>query len=289
MMKINTKANTITSESPAVKAFLKNAKQYPLLTEEEVIELVNKANKGDIQARNKVINSNLLFMFSVCNKFANKENVLDLVGEATEGMIMAIERFDTTRGIKFISFAVHYIGMKITKYYMDIYPSVKKTNNRVYCYKVNKIVNEFYQKEHREPSVEELKDILENEYEMVVQDISYLYNVRVNSIDTQLEDSDDTQETVGEFAVKNSSINEYEHEIEENDMQRKVNTLLSVLTPREELIIKMAYGLGEWKNDTQNDIQIGNKIGVCPERIRQLKAQAVLKMKNSQTKLRAIV
>ena len=143
-----------------LKSYYEDIRRYPLLTKEEEYNLFEKYYNGSNfekeKAREKIINHNLRFVVSVAKKYANNENILDVIEEGTMGLIEALESFDYTKGYKFISYAVHYIRRAINQYRVEYDDLVKKTNYNKTFHLMTKTKNEFIQQNHRQPTLEEL-------------------------------------------------------------------------------------------------------------------------------------
>jgi len=273
-----TTANTIV-RTPAVTSFLADARKYPILPEEEITANIKLAKQGDVAARHKVINSYLMFMFSLCTKFAKGDEALELVSLASIGTDKAIDSFDATKGFKFISYAVHYMRMEISEYYRTIHPMIRTSNNAKIGSKANKIAEQFYQSEMRMPSEEELIEALEAEYGIVIKDKRDVASVKVSSISEQVGDEDATAEEVGEFAEVSATTNEFVAVAEQEEKSRAAHLFLSTLNARDANIMKMIFGIDEWENNPQAEESIADRYGLTAERVRQIKETTLARLR----------
>jgi len=258
---INTTIATTTYRTSATNAFLADARRYELLSEEEIVNLISKAKQGDIVAQNKIVNHNLRFIFSLCNCFAKGDEVLDLVSLATIGMIKAIDSFDATRGFKFLSYAVHYMRLEISEYFRTTAPMIEVTNSAKIGSKAKKIADKFYQQEMRMPSEEEIIDLLDSEYGIKINDKRDVMNANVSSINEQIGEEGETAEEIGEVAMLTASTNDYEEIENEEYDKRIVNLFLSTLSVRDANIMKMIFGVCEWKDNPQTEESVAEKYG----------------------------
>lgn len=281
---VTTTANTI-ERTPAVTAFLASARKYPILSEEEIVANINLAKQGNLAARHKVTNSYLLFMFSLCTKFAKGDEALGLVSLATIGVDKAIDSFDATLGYKFISYAVHYMRMEISDYFRTINPMIRTTNNAKIGSKANKAAERFYQQEMRMPSEDELIEMLESEYGIEIKDKRDVVSAKISSISEQVAD-DATAEEIGEFAEVSASTNDFVAVAEKEQNSRTAHLFLSTLSVRDASIMKMLFGLDEWEDNAQSEEAVAERYGLTSERVRQIKEAS---LKSLRSRKRAVL
>lgn len=260
-----------------VSAYLNDIRNYNVLTPAEEEDCVKKAQQGDIKARNMLIESNQRYIFAVAKKYASGDDLMDLVSEGNNGLQMAIEKFDLSRGMRFLSFAKYYVKRSMLSYKNNDEMLIKKSNNAKTSYKLEKIQNDFFFQNGRYPSVDEVKELFKDNHNIEIDDDSDLYDVRVNSINSPYSnDDEDSFEDSSEFTTKTSSMNSYVEESNNDYIKTMVASLLDTLNERDRTIIKMAFGIDNYKEF--NNIEIGEALGYSAERIRQLKAAAIAKM-----------
>lgn len=265
-----------------LKSYYEDIRRYPLLTKEEEYNLFEKYYNGSNfekeKAREKIINHNLRFVVSVAKKYANNENILDVIEEGTMGLIEALESFDYTKGYKFISYAVHYIRRAINQYRVEYDDLVKKTNYNKTFHLMTKTKNEFIQQNHRQPTLEELKDLLNEKYDASIKNECDVMDIQTVSIDVNFDSDDDMHgDEYSEYNKFTANDNDCELFINNQYIKELVSSMVSELPNREQIIIKMSFGID---NNKEYDIQeIGELLGISGERVRQLKFEAIDKMK----------
>jgi RNA polymerase primary sigma factor len=261
-----------------INNYLKEINKYKVLTASEEADLVKKMREGDEKAKETLINANQRFVYAVAKRYANDDNILDLVDEGNMGLMMALETFDETKGNRFLSYAIWYIKREINAYLNNENLLVRKTNNTKTVYKIAKIRSKFYSEHNRYPDVDELSELLESEYGLKIKDKTDLFDVTTTSIDMCYDDEDSRAfENSPYFTERTSVDNEYETISNKEHSSSVSGQLLSLLTEREQVIVKMAFGIGYNKEYT--NAEIAEEIGMSSERVRQLKNTALDKMK----------
>lgn len=272
MKTIVTRESRYTERTPEVEMFLRDARRYTPHTIAEQKDLCLKAKAGDKKAQDELIHSNLLFMFSVCQKYANGNGVLDLLGAATIGMINAIRCYDVNQGVAFLSYAVRAMQDEILQVINTDNLVVNKGESKLRA-KITKLRDAFYQSAERYPTDGEMVAILEaegiysNEYQMNPSSISYLSDV--------IGDDDATREECGEIAVATASRNDGEDIIQRSDSRIQLIRLIDKLSESERDVIECLYGI---YGDEMPIELVAAKRGVSVERIRQIKSLAIAKM-----------
>ena len=274
-MKPFVKEHKITSaESESFKQYLMEISKMPLLSIEEELEYAMRAKDGDEVAFRILIESNLRFVVSVAKQSVDRFNKLeDLINEGNLGLIKAGRRYDPTRGFKFISYAVWWIRQKINEYKNENSRLIRLPGNKIS--QVNKLktaMNTLEQNLDREPSTIEIAEYMEIDAN-IVNHILELQKSNVNSLDKPM---DEDGYSLLEVIPINDNSNT-DNKLNTNDKNQLVKNLLGSLKPREELIIRLCYGLGEHKEMTLNDI--GDMVGVSREAIRQIRDKTLKKLK----------
>jgi RNA polymerase primary sigma factor len=264
--------------SQIMDAYYNDIRKYPQMSRATEIEVFNRLKNGDEKAREEIINANLRFVVSVAKKYVRKdEDLPDFINEGNIGLMEAIEKFDLERDVKFITFAVHYIEKKICEYQLD-QPMIYQTNLNKTVYLLSKIKAKFLQQEMREPTSQEIIEILRNEYETEIFDEKDVYNLTIDSLDMNIDDDVDGFQINNEFDKKYYLNNYIESEIDKQYNKDYINKLMFILTNIERDIIKLYFGIGIDKDYTISEIS--NITGYVPERIRQIVESSILLMKS---------
>lgn len=241
-----------------------------------------KAEKAE--ARKIIIEGNQRFVVSVARAYATNNNLMDLINEGNIGLMEAVDAFDPNvkvngKTVKFITFAVHYIRRAINQFKVNNDAIVKKNNISKTYHVLSRARNKFLQENGRQPTTDELKDLVNKEYDLKINDSADMLDLRVTYIDENASDDDDDA-NIADLATFNSysaNGNGYER-TESNDYNKAmVTSLLKVLTPREQKIIKMAFGIGEYRELTNDEI--AERIGLTTERIRQMRTSIMKRLR----------
>jgi RNA polymerase primary sigma factor len=263
-------------EALSVDKYLHEISKEDLLTAEQEVELARKIKKGDEQAMEKLIRANLRFVVSVAKQYQNQGLSLpDLINEGNLGLIKAAKRFDETRGFKFISYAVWWIRQSILQALAEQARIVRLPLNKIGSInKINKALAELEQKHEREPSINEIAKTLEIAPEEIKE--AFKNSSKPLSMDAPLnEEEEDSM-----YEVLESSENPTPDETLLNEsLNREIERALSSLTDREAKIIRLYYGLNNKHPFTLEEI--GEKINLTRERVRQIKEKAIKRLKHT--------
>ena len=274
------KAAIITKQTPEIEAYLRSIRKYQPLTQEEEKEVFRMYHSNDPVAKEKAIatlvNANQRFIFSLAKDYAkgDETKVLDYVNEGSIGIINAIEKFDQTRGFKFISFAVWYIRQAMTNYAQTTDLFLRKSNNAKIGNNVLKIRTAFFQENHREPTTDEIKEALAKKGIKIKEDKD-LEDVVRNSIDSVWGD-ESTFENNPRYIQYSAIQNEYEKEMDDEDNKSVVGKLLKNLDERSQLVIKQLFGIG-YENPIDIEV-VAEHLGLTPTRVGQIKNAALKKL-----------
>ncbi len=273
--------NKITSrESLALDKYLNDIGKIPMLNAEEEAVLARKIREGDEAALEKMTKSNLRFVVSVAKQYQNQGlSLSDLINEGNVGLMKAAKRFDETKGFKFISYAVWWIRQSILQAIVEYSRLVRLPLNKVGSYnKVNEAYLSFVQEFEREPTNEELADLLD----MTPKEISNMLkgNGRHVSFDAPLssEEGDSTMLDV----VPSEETMSPDNTLMEQSLKEEVQQGLSILSPREVEVLSSYYGLNGYKALTLEEI--GELYGLTRERVRQIKERAIRRLRKSYNK-----
>jgi RNA polymerase primary sigma factor len=265
-------------ESASLEKYLHDISKEQMVTPQEEVELAQKIRNGDADALNRLTRANLRFVVSVAKQYQNQGLGLpDLINEGNLGLIKAAQRFDETKGFKFISYAVWWIRQSILQSIAEQSRLVRLPLNQIGTLnKVRKSFSKLEQDFQREPSAEELAQLL-NFSTNHITDVMRV-SARPVSIDAPLDSSDDSSTLLD--ILENDSVNTDTSMIQES-MTEDINRYLSVLSPKEIQIVKMFFGIGHTHNMSLDEISL--KVQLTRERVRQIKEGALRKLKSNRS------
>jgi RNA polymerase primary sigma factor len=274
-LKITTKITN--RDSFSIDKYLNEIAKLPLIKEEEEVELARRIRKGDQVALDKLTKSNLRFVVSVAKQYQNQGLSLnDLINEGNIGLIKAATKFDETKGFKFISYAVWWIRQSILQALVEQTRLVRLPMNKAtFINKINKASNDFEQKNEREPSEDELAEIME----VKIDDINLLKSCFSTHLSTDQPMNEDDNTTAGD-QLTDDSVPKPDDHLNEVAFLRQIDRILHSLTEREMLIIQYYFGLNKFHQHYSLD-EIGDKMSLTRERVRQLKDKSLKKIRNS--------
>ncbi|HEX4888489.1 MAG TPA: sigma-70 family RNA polymerase sigma factor [Luteibaculaceae bacterium] len=265
-------------ETASLDKYLQEIGKVELITAEEEVELARRIKKGDQKALEKLTKANLRFVVSVSKQYQNQGLTLpDLINEGNLGLIKAAQRFDETRGFKFISYAVWWIRQSILQALAEQSRIVRLPLNKIGSInKVNKAYSDLEQRLERPPTPEELA----NELEMTVEEVKQsLKNAgRHVSMDAPLKDGDDSSSTMYDVLSSSESPSP-ETELIHDSLRKEIERSLSTLTAREADVVRLYFGLSGQHPMTLEEI--GEKFDLTRERVRQIKEKAIRRLKHT--------
>jgi RNA polymerase primary sigma factor len=262
-------------ESQSLEKYLQEIGKVDLLTPEEEVDLAKRIKQGDQIALEKLTKANLRFVVSVAKQYQNQGlSLSDLINEGNLGLIKAAQRFDETRGFKFISYAVWWIRQSILQALAEQSRIVRLTLNKVGSLnKINKAFSELEQQYEREPSAEELADLLEITTDEVETTLGVA--ARHVSMDAPFVEGEDNSLL---DVLENTAMPGTDQHLEYADsLRREIERSLGTLTDRQADVIKLYFGLGIEHPMSLEDI--GDKFGLTRERVRQIKDKAINKLR----------
>ena len=266
-------------ESKSLDQYLQEIGKVNLLTPDEEVDLAIKIRKGDGDAQEKLVRANLRFVVSVAKQFQNKGLSLgDLINEGNLGLIKAAQRFDETRGFKFISYAVWWIKQGIMQAIAEQSRVVRLPLNRVTdLTKISKAYREFEQEYDRKPSTEELAKILD----MTTDKVSYTLQISGRHIymDAPLKSGDENQNSLMDV-LPNDNQSLPDNGLMKESLKNELANALTILSKRETEVLKLAFGYGVGNKATLEEI--GERFNLTRERIRQIKEKALRKLRSSK-------
>ena len=274
-------SNSITNrESASLDKYLQEIGHEELLTIDEEVELAQRIRKGDKRALERLTKANLRFVVSVAKQYQNQGLSLpDLINEGNVGLIKAAEKFDETRGFKFISYAVWWIRQSILQAIAEQSRLVRLPLNQVGS--VNKIareLNKFEQEHERKPSVDEIAERVDLPEDKIADAMKA--NSRHVSMDAPIADGEDS--SMIDFLAGDSSNTDRELAIE--SLKAEVSRILKLLTDKEQKVLRAFFGIDGSPEMTLDEI--GEKYNLTRERVRQIKEKALRRLRhNTKNKL----
>lgn len=266
-------------ESASLEKYLQEIGHQDLLTADEEVELAQQIKKGDRKALERLTKANLRFVVSVAKQYQNKGLSLpDLINEGNLGLIKAAEKYDETRGFKFISYAVWWIRQSILQAIAEQSRIVRLPLNQVGS--VNRIareLNKFEQENERKPSVEEMADRIDLPEEKIAEEMKI--NTHHVSMDAPFADGEDN--SLLDF-LPNTDSPSTDNVLDQESLRTEIGRVLDVLNDREQKVIKAFFGIGMQEMTLE---EIGDKYNLTRERVRQIKEKAIRRLRyNTKSK-----
>ena len=262
-------------ESASLDKYLQEISKEEMVSAEEEVELAQLIRKGDKKALERLTRANLRFVVSVAKQYQNQGLSLpDLINEGNLGLLKAAERFDETRGFKFISYAVWWIRQSILQAISEQSRIVRLPLNQVGSVnKISREISKFEQENERRPSVHEIADNIDLPQEKI--DDAMNISGRHLSVDAPFSDAED-----GSLldVLINEDIPPTDVSLVSESLKSEIQAALSVLNERERNVIEASYGLGMQELTLE---EIGEKYGLSRERVRQIKEKAIRKLRAS--------
>jgi RNA polymerase primary sigma factor len=266
-------------ENKSLDLYFQEIGKYVLLKPEEEIDLAIKIKKGDMAAQDRLVRANLRFVVSVAKMYQNQGLSLgDLINEGNIGLVKAAQRFDETRGFKFISYAVWWVRQGIMSAIADQSRVVRLPLNRVgNLTKLGKVYRDLEQEFERKPTTEELAKILE----ISSDEVAYILQIssRQVSVDAPFNNGDENKSTLMDV-LHNEEQPMPDRELMNDSLKNEVANILSTLDEREAEVIRLSFGIGSNQKATLEEI--GERFNLTRERIRQIKENALRKLRSSK-------
>ena len=262
-------------ESASLDKYLQEIGREPLIPVDEEVELARRIRHGDRAALEKLVKANLRFVVSVAKQYQNQGLSLPgLIDEGNLGLIKAAEKFDETRGFKFISYAVWWIRQSILQALAEQSRIVRLPLNQVGSLnKINKAYQRFEQEFERKPSAEELAELLDIPVDKIADTLKM--SGRQVSVDAPFVEGEDN--SLIDVMVNEDSPNA-DHSLINESLSREIDRALATLTPREADIIRKFFGIGVPEKTLE---EIGIEFHLTRERVRQIKEKAIRRLKSS--------
>jgi len=263
------------SISDPVRMYLKEIGRIPLLTFDEEIDLAKRVEKGSHEAKKKLINSNLRLVVSIAKKYIGRGlSLLDLIQEGNQGLIRAVEKYDWRRGFKFSTYATWWIRQSVTRAIADQARTIRIPVHMVE--NINRFLRsqrKLMQELGREPTPEEVAKVLGIEPDKALEIIKISQNPA--SLEAPVGDEEDSR--LGDFIHDSSAPTLFDSASREL-LKEQVNQVLSTLTDREKKVLELRFGLDDGRSRTLEEV--GREFKVTRERIRQIEAKALRKLRH---------
>ena len=261
----------------SVRLYLREIGKIPLLSSEEELELAQRVIAGDKKAKDKMAEANMRLVVSIAKRYSGRGlDFLDLIQEGNTGLLRAVEKFDPDKGFKFSTYATWWIRQAITRAIADQARTIRIPVHMVET--INKLLRtqrRMTQELNREPTIEELA----KELEMEPEKIEYVIKIKqdISSLDAGVgRDGDEEESVLGDFIEDEDTISP-EDSATNQLLKEKVQEVLSSLSDREQKIVRMRFGLDTGKSHTLEEV--GQEFAVTRERIRQIEAKALAKLR----------
>ncbi|MCI6160210.1 MAG: RNA polymerase sigma factor RpoD/SigA [Prevotellaceae bacterium] len=269
-------AKSITNrETASLEKYLQEIGHEELISVEEEVELAQRIRKGDRKALEKLTRANLRFVVSVAKQYQNQGlSLSDLINEGNMGLIKAAEKFDETRGFKFISYAVWWIRQSILQAIAEQSRIVRLPLNQVGSVnKINRILNKFEQEYERHPSIEEIAEKTDIPHDKIEDAIKV--NGRHVSMDAPFSDSEENSLL---DVLVNDDAPMADKALVMESLRKEIGRVLQALNERERNIIEAFFGINQPEMTLE---EIGDKYGLTRERVRQIKEKAIRRLRHN--------
>lgn len=262
-------------ECASLEKYLQEIGHENLISTEEEVELAQRIKKGDRKALEKLTKANLRFVVSVAKQYQNQGLSLpDLINEGNVGLIKAAEKFDETRGFKFISYAVWWIRQSILQAIAEQSRIVRLPLNQVGSVnKIKRMMGKFEQEHERQPNIEEIAEEVDLPKEKI-EDAMKAPGRHV-SVDAPLADGEENNLL---DVIANNDSPMADRQLVNESLKEEITQALRTLTEREALVVKAFFGIGEKELSLE---EIGDKYGLTRERVRQIKEKAIRRLRNN--------
>jgi len=267
----------------SVRLYLREIGKIPLLSPEEEAELAQRIVKGDKKAKDKMVESNMRLVVSIAKRYGGRGlDFLDLIQEGNTGLLRAVEKFDPEKGFKFSTYATWWVRQAITRAIADQARTIRIPVHMVETInKVLRTTRKLTSELNREPTNEEIA----KELDMEPDKVDYVMRIKqdIASLDASVgREGDDEDSVLGDF-VEDEERDSPEDSAANQILKEQLSEIIATLTDREQKIIRLRFGIGGGRPHTLEEV--GNEFDVTRERIRQIEAKALSKLrKNKDTK-----
>ena len=273
---------SVTVRNLTVNQYLADINKYPMVTPDEETELAIRIQQGDSQAFQKLVEANLRFVVSVAKQYQGHGlDLSDLINDGNIGLMKAAWKFDSTKGFKFISYAVWWIRQSILQGLSDQGRMVRLPLNQVgNLNKINKAKSSFLQENEREPTAEELAELVDLKPEKIGEAL----RSSGSHLSYDMPFGEDGDGTLLEVLPDNATP-ETDSSLAQESLQSDLEDVMKILAPREREILKLSFGIGCQEKTLE---EIGETFHLTRERVRQLREKAIRKMSRQSVRSRLI-
>ncbi len=258
----------------SVRLYLREIGKIPLLTSEQEVALAKRIEAGDKLAKDQMAEANMRLVVSIAKKYIGRGlDLLDLIQEGNTGLLRAVEKFDYTKGYKFSTYATWWIRQAITRAIADQARTIRIPVHMVET--INKLIRtqrRLVQELGREPLPEEIA----SEMEMDVDKVNHILKIKQDIVSLEAPVGEEDDSRLGDFIEDEDQKTPLENATEQL-LKEQINEVLALLTPREQKILRMRFGLEDGRSHTLEEV--GQEFGVTRERIRQIEAKALAKLR----------
>lgn len=274
--------NQVNSKKNPVKAYFDEIGERPLLTREEEVELAQRIEEGDQEAKEELAVANLRLVISIAKKYRNFGlSFLDLIQEGNVGLMKAVEKFDWRKGYKFSTYATWWIRQAILRAITNRSRTIRvPAHMSELIREINKVERKYIQKHGEEPDAEDLAEELDVKPEKIRH--AKKTAQRTTSLDKPLNDEGTDTNVLGDIMPDNNLPNPEEESLQALLKDQLKQLLHEVLTDRERRVVQLRYGLEDYHPRTLNEV--GKVFGISRERVRQIQKQAINKLKSPKVK-----
>ncbi len=267
-------ASQVSVDDP-VKMYLKDIGKVPLLTAEQEVELAKRILDGDEEAKSKLCEANLRLVISIAKRYTGKNmQFLDLIQEGNIGLLKAVDKFDYTKGFRFSTYATWWIRQSITRAMADQARTIRIPVHMVETInKLGRVSKKLLQELGREPTLEELA----KELDMPQERVAEIQKIALDPISLESPIGEEEDSKIQDFIEDETSISPVESATR-SMLKGQLLAVIDTLTPREQKVIRLRYGLDDGFPKTLE--QVGQEFNVTRERIRQIEAKALRKLRN---------
>jgi len=260
-------------ESASLDKYLQEIGHEEMISIEEEVELAQRIRKGDRKALERLTKANLRFVVSVAKQYQNQGlSLADLINEGNFGLIKAAEKFDETRGFKFISYAVWWIRQSILQAIAEQSRIIRLPLNQISSVnKINKVLNKFEQENERRPSIDEIAQDTDIPEEKIIE--AFKVNTHHISVDAPFHDDDESSLL---DVIPNDAIPSTDKSLVEESLRAEIGRVLDILEDREKKVIEAYFGINQREMTLE---EIGSKYGLTRERVRQIKEKAIRRLR----------
>jgi len=274
--------NQINSKKNPVKAYFDEIGERPLLTREEEVQLAQRIEEGDEEAKEELAVANLRLVISIAKKYRNFGlSFLDLIQEGNVGLMKAVEKFDWRKGYKFSTYATWWIRQAILRAITNRSRTIRvPAHMSELIREINKVERKYIQEHGEEPGAEDLAE----ELDVTPEKVRHAKKTaqRTTSLDKPLNDEGAETNVLGDIMPDNNLPNPEEESLQSLLKDQLKQLLHEVLTDRERRVVQLRYGLEDYHPRTLNEV--GKVFGISRERVRQIQKQAINKLKSPKVK-----